>query len=43
MEYKFYLYCLIAFIIGRISKSFNIYIGHDKKKYQQATVGILLK
>jgi len=40
MDYKLYLFCLIAFIIGRASKGFNIYIGPDAEKYENATIGI---
>ena len=43
MNYKLYLIGLIAFLLGRISKEFKIYIGPDKKKYDNATIGILTK
>ena len=43
MNYELYFYCLIAFILGRLTKWFNIYIGPDETKYSNATIGILLK
>ncbi len=43
MDYELYFYCLLAFVVGRITKGFNIYIGHDLNKYENATFGILLK
>lgn len=43
MDYRLILFCLVAFILGRMSKGFKIYIGPDVKKYEKATLGILLK
>jgi len=43
MDYKLILFCLVAFILGRISKGFSIYIGTDEDKVDAATIGILLQ
>lgn len=43
MDYELYFYCLLAFCIGRISATFNLYIGYDEDKYNKATTGILLR
>ena len=43
MGYELYFWCLVSFIIGRISTTFRIYIGSDEQKYNNATFGILLR
>lgn len=40
MDYKFWFFVLLAFIVGRLSKS-KIYIGTDVEKYKAADAGIL--
>lgn len=42
MIYKILFYCLICFFIGRKSVGFKLYIGNDPKKYEAATMGVLL-
>lgn len=41
--YKLLLYCLVCFLLGRLSVGFKMYIGPDENKYNAATIGILLK
>jgi len=42
MDYKFWFFMVIAFLVGRyFPRSF--YIGHDETKYKNADFGILLK
>ena len=43
MNYELYFYCLLAFVIGRMSKGFTVYVGRDHQKYKDANLGILLK
>jgi len=43
MNYELWFYVLVAFVVGRISKGFNIYVGTDKIKYENATFGVLLR
>jgi len=43
MNYELWFYILVAFIVGRISVTFRFYIGSDKTKYENATLGILLR
>lgn len=42
MTYKILFFCLLFFILGRIS-TMNIYIGYDETKYQKADIGVLLR
>lgn len=42
MKYKLLFFCLVWFLIGRISVDFKIYIGDDPVKYDRSTIGILL-
>lgn len=43
MIYKILFYCLISFYLGRLSKGFKFYMGHDEAQYKAATIGILLR
>lgn len=44
MNYELLFYCLIAFILGRLSaRPLKIYIGYDKEKYKNANFGLLLR
>jgi hypothetical protein len=42
MDYRFWLFIILAFIIGRLSVC-KIYIGYDNEKYEKADIGILLR
>lgn len=42
IDYEFWLWILIAFIIGRCGPR-KFYIGNDKRKYEESDVGILLQ
>jgi len=42
MNYELWFFILLAFVVGKISANFSIYIGHDEAKYNNATLGILL-
>ncbi len=42
MDFKILFYCLVAFIVGRLSK-LKVYIGYDKEKYQEADLAIKLR
>lgn len=41
--YKLLFFILVAFILGRASVGFKIYVGYDKDKYNAANLGILLQ
>jgi len=44
MDYQFWFYLLIAFLLGRLSKTkYKIYIGYDEEKYKNADFGLLLR
>ena len=40
MNYMFFFYVLLAFLLGRLSTK-EIYIGSDEEKYNSADIGIL--
>ena len=42
MNYEILFYCIVWFIIGRLS-TLKVYIGPDRDKYAKANFGILLK
>lgn len=41
--YKLLFFCLVFFILGRVSVGFKAYVGYDQTKFEAATVGILLR
>jgi hypothetical protein len=43
VDYEFWFYMLIAFLVGRICTKPLFYIGNDQKKYDAAWVAILLR
>jgi len=43
MSYEILFYAGAAFILGRLSVGFKIYVGPDRAKYDAATIGILTK
>lgn len=42
MTYKLMFFCLVFFLLGRLSKT-RIYIGSDPVKYKAAEMGVLLR
>lgn len=42
MDYKFWFFMGIAFVLGRFSK-LQIYIGNDRAKYEKADLGLLIR
>lgn len=42
MDYHFWFWVLIAFLVGRFMPR-KIYIGHNEDKYNKADFGILLR
>jgi hypothetical protein len=43
MDYELWFFILMAFIVGRVSVNFRIYVGSNVEKYKKSTVGVLLK
>jgi len=41
--YKLFFFCLLFFILGRVSVNFKVYVGNDEAKYNAANIGVLLK
>lgn len=42
MDYKFWFFMLIAFVLGRLSK-LKFYMGTSKERYKQCDFGVLLR
>lgn len=42
MDYRFWFWMGVAFLIGRMSK-LNFYIGPDEDKYNKADFGMLIR